>query len=498
MTMLPPEKVQHINTIFARQIDDDRRHGSHSMFLAIVPASGDVRPNTNQAMRFIERHKLQERTLGVFTKTDQVADPDVLNSLIRHVRTSEGESPEALGAVKLKSWVACMLKPPTSEEFRTHNFERLFAQRRAEAEFFGGVDPVLNRLKSDGLAGVGPLADRLTAMYYSYLRTTWKDTALNAISEKLSALALRLAMLGVPKPNERDDISRAELERRLRPGVEQYRKTYFSECVDLLAPELRTYIKNAVCKKSLPTEGLLTHLLEAKRGATAIIERAVMQSRSWWAKALRELLSAGNVASLKYNIWNREVWEVVLRVTDGFEVTVITGCSTKADLVQRLQTSPVLQICNFPSYMDKIIGQCEAEVAQCFASVSEDADRLLCRALDIVESPYLRFKPNGPEQVVPTFDVEGFVNTMVTLFMAQLPTSASLLNATRATTVGDEVEDAARKVAFVAEEIEKLDLAKGAICRALQPPSVGALPRVAAVPPPPPPLPPPPPGTPPP
>jgi hypothetical protein len=33
-----------------RAVETDAARGGHAMYLAIVPASGDVRPNTNNAM----------------------------------------------------------------------------------------------------------------------------------------------------------------------------------------------------------------------------------------------------------------------------------------------------------------------------------------------------------------------------------------------------------------------------------------------------------------
>ena len=129
------EKKSAIDQILMQQLEHDRKKGNHDMFLAVVPASGDVRPNTNMAMTFVSEINLATRTFGVFSKTDQTSDTEVLCALVLGEDTSQGETPQDLGQVSLVSWVACMLKAPeeNSQRLETHNFERLFLQSRNEA-----------------------------------------------------------------------------------------------------------------------------------------------------------------------------------------------------------------------------------------------------------------------------------------------------------------------------------------------------------------------------
>ena len=83
------------------------------MYLTVIPASGDVRPSTNNAMRFVYANKLEARTIGVFSKCDQVQDFDILKSLMTGEKTDDGDTAGSIGAVPLaKGWVATMLKPP--------------------------------------------------------------------------------------------------------------------------------------------------------------------------------------------------------------------------------------------------------------------------------------------------------------------------------------------------------------------------------------------------
>ena len=76
------EKKSAIDQILMQQLEHDRKKGNHDMFLAVVPASGDVRPNTNMAMTFVSENNLATRTFGVFSKTDQTSDTEVLCALV--------------------------------------------------------------------------------------------------------------------------------------------------------------------------------------------------------------------------------------------------------------------------------------------------------------------------------------------------------------------------------------------------------------------------------
>ncbi|CAE7393296.1 MX1, partial [Symbiodinium sp. KB8] len=136
ITSWPKEKAEAVQQIMKKQIRDDEKTGNNNMFLAVVPASGDVKPNTNNAMKFIMENQLQDRTVGVFSKCDQTSrsGSDILRALALNESTKEGESAESLGRIDLQTWVASMLEPP--QEFFSNIFERLELQRKNEVEFF--------------------------------------------------------------------------------------------------------------------------------------------------------------------------------------------------------------------------------------------------------------------------------------------------------------------------------------------------------------------------
>ena len=96
----PTEKAEKIEKIIERQLDQDQRNGNHSMFLAVVPAS--ARPNSNMALSLVQKKQLQKRTIGVFSKCDEISQKDVLRALVMN-EPLDGDSPETLGGVELKS-----------------------------------------------------------------------------------------------------------------------------------------------------------------------------------------------------------------------------------------------------------------------------------------------------------------------------------------------------------------------------------------------------------
>lgn len=52
-------EAEQVNKIYERQLQEDRSNGNQCMYLAVVPASGQARPNTNPVMEFIMEKGLQ-------------------------------------------------------------------------------------------------------------------------------------------------------------------------------------------------------------------------------------------------------------------------------------------------------------------------------------------------------------------------------------------------------------------------------------------------------
>ena len=52
-------QAEQVRKIYDRQLRDDRDSGEQCMYLAVVPASGEVRPSNNPVMKFIIEEGLQ-------------------------------------------------------------------------------------------------------------------------------------------------------------------------------------------------------------------------------------------------------------------------------------------------------------------------------------------------------------------------------------------------------------------------------------------------------
>ena len=239
----PADKEKEISRIIDQQLAYDEARGCHDMFLAVVPASGDVRPSTNMAMRIVQNHMLEERTIGVFSKVDQCADSQVLRALVLNESTSDEDSPESLGRISLKSWVACMLKPPQEKHLVVHNFERLFVQHGNELEFFQQGDEHLKRLLEKDVAGMGCLAQHLEKAYCSYLQNTWKTAAMTKVLNKLDEKEFEFKQLGVVEEQKKTRLAKKEVEHRFKDSpklpVGQLYSAFLSTILADFSAELR-------------------------------------------------------------------------------------------------------------------------------------------------------------------------------------------------------------------------------------------------------------------
>lgn len=219
-----PDRPAETRRILRREVDADAARGGSAFYVAIVPASGDVRPSCNGAMEFVCEQGLADQTFGLFSKCDQLtADSDILRSLMTGAPTVDGDDAGDVGYVPLKrGWVASMLKPPApAAYFDAHNYERLLRQKRNELAYFRDAnDDVLRELHAAGLCGVGALVARLEAQYNDYLHTTWKRGTILKILDKLEDLRFQQDLLGVAVPAGQDALARDEVARRLRdPAV---------------------------------------------------------------------------------------------------------------------------------------------------------------------------------------------------------------------------------------------------------------------------------------
>ena len=59
-----PLEAQRVRQIYQRHLENDKKTGNQCVYLAVVPASGQPRPNTNPVMKFVIEERLEE-LLGI-------------------------------------------------------------------------------------------------------------------------------------------------------------------------------------------------------------------------------------------------------------------------------------------------------------------------------------------------------------------------------------------------------------------------------------------------
>lgn len=297
ITSVPKEKAEAVQQIMQKQIRDDKTSGNNHMFLAVVPASGDVKPNTNNAMKFIMENQLEDRTVGVFSKCDQTSKngSDVLRALVLNEPTKEGESPESLGRIHLQTWVASMLEPP--KEYKS-NFERLELQGSNEIKFFQEEDENFRELYQRGHAGMRALIANIERSYLNHLNTTWKPNAMRKVMLKEKDVDFQLCMLGlVEDATARSSLAKEEVERRLGVTSPVTKRVY----EDFLLRTLRQDLAIAVRQRLLRYDGSgftcegceqMEEMASLQKDLLSLIEGAVGKMQSGLVAPLQSWLSA--------------------------------------------------------------------------------------------------------------------------------------------------------------------------------------------------------------
>ena len=210
-----PKKSEAIEYIWDQQVARDQAEGCTSIYLAVVPAPSTTnRPNANPSLKYIQKKKLEDRTIGVFTKADLGAEDSAAHQLRAYLTGESLELEELdddgsvmlapdLGAVALPhGWVTTMLKMPVDSAnkryYITHGIERIKKMENDEKVFFGGesANPVLRNLYDRGLAGVGALNALLQAKYYEHVRRTWLTGEVRRMCEHILRLNYERALLG--------------------------------------------------------------------------------------------------------------------------------------------------------------------------------------------------------------------------------------------------------------------------------------------------------------
>eukprot|EP00434_Breviolum_minutum_P041419 symbB.v1.2.036843.t1/scaffold5297.1/size28705/1 len=484
LVKLPKDKAEQVNKIYERQLQEDRSNGNQCMYLAVVPASGQARPNTNPVMEFIMEKGLQDRTFGIFSKCDENSDADVLRALTLNEKTEEDDEPAVtLGGVELPNgWVTTMQKPPNGEHFKYHNFERMYLQQKQEAEWFQNPDlperkQHWQRLVEKKTAGIADLVPRVQKMYLAHLQSFWKEHAMLQIFEKEASTEFHLSMLGIVEDKEeRKLLAKEEVQRRLGPDSMVTKQMYKS----FVAEVLHKTVVNKVRE-------ILADFAVGQRCEGFEVPRLLSKKK----EELQQLL--GDVVAKMEACMVTEVGDILeakseLCKDDPCDFNIKTGSlrlyhpgvyKSQWDVQERLKAKPIIQLCHFRDYLCEIMkNHCkmlEKAKARLRESVEKLIDRLVSRDFP---SPYLEVTSSFLSQndgnadytdscVIISCKIKQFLDDVLTRCYEHLPHPDRLQELYKDTPVGSETKDAKEECNRLKEELRLVRKAKDSVIRAL-------------------------------
>jgi len=471
LTAVPEEKRKEIEQILKAHLEEDKQTGNHDMYLTIIPASGDVRPSTNNAMRFVHDNNLVDRTIGVFSKCDQVQDFDILKSLITGEPTTDGDSAESIGAVSLKKgWTATMLKPPAGEYYETHQYERLWLQHGAETTFFNdNTDPILKELREKKLTGMSALVARIEQEYFNHLNTTWKNSAMRKVLEKLEEKEFEKSLLGVvPDEKQKSKMAAKEVERRLGPN---------SSMMELYSSFLDKVMEQKL-RQGLATE-LGTHFGAlgknwASQDVAANLKKTAEMVRKFLA-TMETTVTNFFLAEIK-NAITAEVHLEAAQQTNGLvsigasnilgKFLALLPAMPKREAFKKIKEKALIQLSHYPQYTDAIMSKCQELFKQSLVEADADVEAII-KQLVAPNSPWLALTPTPKcASLSVACETDKFVNTLVTAYISKVPSPSVLKNVHVGLTVGTELQDALKKREQLLAEIGKIEAARDGIRRA--------------------------------
>mmetsp|Transcript_5757 Transcript_5757/g.20045 ORF Transcript_5757/g.20045 Transcript_5757/m.20045 type:complete len:846 (-) Transcript_5757:1193-3730(-) len=504
ITRHPADKEAATQHVLAQEVQFDNQTGKHAMYLAVVPASGDVRPNTNSAMCFIEKHGLQSRSFGVFSKTDQLNDVDVLRALVTGENTPDGESPAELGGVPLeKGWIATMLKKPSAggtgkrraayyegkvpeglpeQYFDVHNLERLHLQRRCERDFFAHeeADPVMRELYERGSAGVGALVERLEEVYNDYLHSTWMRSTLMKVMAKLEASTFELNVAGKSAAHGEDDLQQRAAD-ALRARLEDIVQPVCSDIITKFVLPLREPIVTAEC--SLLTDGRChnpfspTELDGKLRDLKRLVDEAAEQAIDAAANHLKnEIHDANNGRASFQKCDQTGKFSLVAAVnrlshifTNGRFKFFETG--SLSDLYQKANEEPPFPLCNYEGFVTGVGKELDKYIEDARLEARDAVGKITARVVSH-DNPLYRTEFQGHQIFVRTLFPSAMLADMVcSAFMRELLKPDGLIRigevATMSVPIGTESKEAVANRERLEKEVQQLTAVFDGLCDAL-------------------------------
>ena len=414
--------------VMERQVE---RHGAYSMYVAVVPAG--QRPNTSIAMEVVQSNWLEGRTLGVFTKCDELH----VQGLMKIRRLVSDAADAGLGGVALAQhgWYATMCAPLKAGAGES-NAARLRRQAAAEQAFFAEHMP---EEVAAGRATSGALVRGLSRMFLQHVRAGWAPATMRRLEAALETARREDAALGLPALAGR---SAEEVGRARRLAAEAVRANItrgYGEAGQACCREVLEPLKRRLAElvRSEGADVLAEEAADAwdveAAGVVAVCREAAGQWQEWWVGRARELV-----------------------VRDGADAVGRSGF-----VVER-----------FPGYVEAVLARAAGVAAAATTQAEAAAVEAVARFYDDA-SLWARFTSDlgaAPATVRVERDVGQLVERVVVAFLrgGRAVRDGLAVAADEASgEVGDWAEACEEERRRLAEKMERIEAAKTGVVKAL-------------------------------
>jgi len=289
-----------------------QKHGDYSMFLATVDAS--QAPNTSPAMELVEQHRLQAKTVGVFTMCDEAAKvAKKWDNFSKRMDGQDKGGEGTLGTVDLHphGWVAVVNAEMNKEKDVSSNFARLFLQASHEQKF---LRQKMKAQVQKGRAGCGALVDKVNKLFMEFLARQWAPETVRKLDAAIQASKLDNVRMGEPCFHEMDQ-KRATQARALavveaRKMLGERNSQLVQQCCRSLLETIRAKLIQASSSKldRVPADKVCELWNEQHRKLSDECEKGVAEWGAYWAKEVKLVLEERTVVTTLASKPKLELW----------------------------------------------------------------------------------------------------------------------------------------------------------------------------------------------
>ena len=429
----PKEKKDSTREFVENHIKEFR---DSTIFLAVVPA--EKAPNTSLALPIVYDNNIHSRTIGVFTKCD-----DVMSRTADYVENFKKRlwpiPPEGVGAFPLSrnGWVATMNAPLKNDQ-DSGFWEEKSQSASAESDFFRTNMPDLVQ-KSQATCDV--LVSKIQDLFHQQLIVTWAPNAVRILKKTIHQIKLDLALLGMPASHESTENLLVSNE---------VKGLCVAAAFDLIDKNIQILIDGCYCEVLEPMKKkVIDALAEHAKGCRPSGLTASIQGRKDCVQAICQEAIVS--------------WRSYLRAQVDKVLSCVVSMPTDYKEQCKVIDEPPFQLSRFPAFLQKIVENLVLLFAQSSIEVLNDVSKFQDLQFD-VHSPSIEFRC-VQSNLGPSISLElnksdfseriAFIFTRHSTQILQGKTFETILSAAECIESGDWIENCASKRKSLCVEIKR-------------------------------------------